>query len=183
MKFSLACLAAAAVADGDRKFSNDDKFMASSPPDWWNNYTPAQRHEFLSKNNDLIFAAYLPNKGTKKLKPLFADLIEDMVRIEGSCAPGQRRKRRSADDDDEDPMAGGERKSFMKDSVKETIEVYTKNVARWVKYMVYDQGGECGFLGERMVSFSVVCISFNLYLDQTYRPSPLVHDVRLLQAN
>ena len=154
MKFSLACLAAAAVAD-ERKFSNNDDFMASSPPSWWNNYTPAERHGFLSKNNGLIFDAYLPGKASIRLKPLFADLINDMAKIEQGCAPGSGRKRRS-DDDGEDPMADGDRKSFLKGNVDNDIELYTKNIARWIKYMISDQGGECEFLGERLVRLLII---------------------------
>jgi hypothetical protein len=155
MKFSLACLAAAAVAD-ERKFSNNEDFMLSSRPSWWDNYTPAERHGFLGKNNELIFDAYLPGKASQNLKPLFADLIDDMERIEagvgqpGGCEQGARRKRRSADED-EDPMAGGERKSFLNGEVDHDIEKYTKNIARWALYMIYDMGGECEFLGERLV--------------------------------
>merc|ERR1712242_108010 len=150
MKFSLACLAAAAVAD-ERKFSNNDDFMASSPPSWWDKFTPAERHGFLSKNNELMFDAYLPGKASLKLKPLFADLIADMARIKDSCQPGSSSRKRRSADEGEDPMAGGDRNSFLIGDVNKDIEKYTKNIGRWAKFMIFDQGGECEFLGERLI--------------------------------
>ena len=99
MKFSLACLATATIAAEERMLSNSEDFMSATIPSWWDKFTPAERHGFLSKNNDLMFDAYLPGKASLKLKPLFADLIADMARIKDSCQPGNSsRKRRSADE-------------------------------------------------------------------------------------
>ena len=49
-------------------------------------------------------------------------------------------------------MAGGDRNSFLIGEVNKDIEKYTKNIGRWAKFMIFDQGGECEFLGERLVS-------------------------------
>ena len=36
------------------------------------------------------------------------------------------------------------------DIVKD-VDRYTKNLARWAKFQIYDQGGKCEFLGLRLV--------------------------------
>ena len=81
MKFSLACLASAAVAN-ERKFSNNDDFMASGAPSWWDDHTPAERHAFLYENTNIIFRYHLYVRASRRLKPLFVNLIDQMAKIE-----------------------------------------------------------------------------------------------------
>jgi len=175
MKFSLACLAAVAVnaqEDDDKKFSNKNTFMVSNPPKWWNKHSADKRMEWLEKNTNKFFKMHFDGtKAEDNLKPLFEDLIADAKRIEISCDSSDvSRKRRafSADDEDEnddgdatadegDPMdadtsaANGTRK--VTGAIKKDAKRHSLNIARWIKYQVYDQGGECEFLGLRMVCF------------------------------
>ena len=176
MKFSLACLAAVAVnaqeGDDDKKFSNKNGFMNSSPPKWWNKHSSDKRMEWLEKNTNKFFKMHFDGtKAEDNLKPLFEDLIADARRIEISCDSSDvSRKRRafSADDEEEnddgdatadegDPMdadtsaANGTRK--VTGAIKKDAKRHSLNIARWIKYQVYDQGGECEFLGLRMVRF------------------------------
>ena len=171
MKFSLACLAAVAVnaqEDDDKKFSNKNTFMVSNPPKWWNKHSADKRMEWLEKNTNKFFNMHFDGmKAEDNLKPLFEDLLDDAARIKTECSQlGNRKRRAFTADEDEgqedavadegDPMApdtsaaNGTRK--VTGDIKNDAKKYTLNVARWIKYEVYDLGGECEFLGKRMVS-------------------------------
>jgi len=169
MKFSLACLAAAAVnalEDPDRKYTNKNTFMVSKPPKWWNKHSADKRHEMLEKNTNRFFSTHFPGMlAESNLKPLFEDLIADAERIKGSCEPGPSRKRRGftateegdnvdATDDDTDPLEDDSNSKTRKvvGEIKADAQKYALNVARWIKYEVYDLGGECEFLGLRMLT-------------------------------
>lgn len=170
MKFSLACLAAVtvnALDDPDRKYTNKNTFMVSNPPKWWNNHGAEKRHQQLVRNTDKLFDAHFPGmKAEEKLKLLYEDLINDAFRIKGSCEPGSSRKRRAFTDQEEgDDEAAAEEEvdqdPLEDDSNSKTRKVvgeinadakkYNLNVARWIKYEVYDLGGECEFLGLKML--------------------------------
>ena len=172
MKFSLACLAAVtanALEDPDRKFTNKNTFMVSNPPKWWNKHSAEKRHQQLERNTDRFFDSHFPGmKAEDNLKLLFVDLISDAARIKGSCEQDSSRKRRAftdkeegddeeADVDDEDPMTVGTNTRKVVGEIVPDAKKYALNVARWIKYEVYDLGGECEFLGLRMVM-----IPFNL---------------------
>jgi len=169
MKLSLACLAAVAVnaqEDDDKKFSNKNTFMVSNPPKWWNKHSSDKRMDWLEKNTNKFFSMHFDGlTAESQLKPLFEDLLEDATRIKTECSQLGNRKRRAftadeeegqeyAVDDEGDPMdnqsaAGGTRK--VTGDIKADAKKYTLNVARWIKYEVYDLGGECEFLGKRML--------------------------------
>ena len=181
MKLSLACFAAAVVADDERFFTNLPEqqaggFLTKDPPKWWDDKSTADRYLALVENTELVFNTYLPNRASRKLKPLFVDLIEDMKRIADKCVPGSTRKRRSDSDEThlvdqiyegEDPMAGGER-SYLSGNVDKDTDKYTKDVARWTKWVIYDQGGLCKFLGHRMVSLIDFLYLFNTKINLTH---------------
>jgi len=169
MKFSLAFLAAVAVnaqEDDDKKFSNKNTFMVSNPPQWWNKHTAQKRMDWNVKNTNKFFSMHFAGmKAEDNLKPLFEDLLEDAARIKTECSQLGNRKRRAFTADEEehqedatadegDPMtttsaSDGTRK--VTGDIKADAKKYTLNVARWIKYEVYDLGGECEFLGKRML--------------------------------
>merc|ERR1712048_1012879 len=58
-----------------------------------------------------------------------------------------------ADEDyDSDPMDGSLTPRRITGSPKKDIKKFTLLMARWIKFQVYDQGGECQFLGHRMLA-------------------------------
>ena len=114
-------------------------------------------------------------KPQENLKPLFDDLIEDSLRIHGSCNPATLRhygrKRRQVPDttdpkledisdwrlevDETDPMVEDPNTIEMRrmsGDIEKDNKKLTLNLARWIKFNIYDQGGECEFLGNRLVS-------------------------------
>jgi len=168
MKVSLACLAAVSIAAPDeKKFVNKSKFMTSQPPKWWNNI-PAHpdRFEWNQDNTEKLFDIHFDGKPASiHLKTAFEDLLDDAERIMANCASGRKRRAFSSDeedyedteyDDESDPMdksTGGDlspRK--VVGNIKKDIKKYTLNVARWIKYEIYDKGGECEFLGHKMLA-------------------------------
>ena len=60
-----------------------------------------------------------------------------------------------AEDYDSDPMNddGEVTTRRITGNPKKDIKKFTLNFARWIKFQVYDKGGECEFVGSRMVSF------------------------------
>ena len=178
MKFSLACLAAVtvnALENPDRKYTNKNTFMVSNPPKWWNKHDAAKRHQQLERNTGKFFDAHFPDmKASNRLKPLFADLIADAAKIKDSCEPGSSRRRRAftaqmeGDDavveDDQDPLEDDSNSKTRKvvGEITSDAAKYALNVARWIKYEVYDLGGECEFLGFKMVRLK---INFNFLLN------------------
>ena len=173
MKLSLACFAAAVAANDERFFTNKPEyeeggFMTKSPPKWWNDHSTDEWHSFLYRKTETVFDAYLPGKASLKLKPLFVNLIEQMAKIADKCAPGSKRKRRS--DSDETHLVDqiherDDSKNYLTGKVDTDTDKYTKDVARWAKWVIYDQGGKCEFLGLRLVSQTLFLIQgLTLYL-------------------
>ena len=160
MKLLLTCLAAAVAANDERFFTNKPEqeeggFLTKSPPKWWYDHSTDEWHSFLYQKTETVFDAYLPGKASEKLKPLFVNLIDHMAKIADKCAPGSTRKRRS--DSDETHLIDqiherDDSKSYLTGNVNTDTDKYTKDVARWTKWVIYDQGGKCEFLGKRLVS-------------------------------
>lgn len=171
MKVSLACLAAVTVAaPEEKKFVNKSKFMTSEPPKWWNKIPAVpDRFEWNQDNTDKLFSIHFAGKpASVHLKKSFEDLLEDAIRIKSSCSSGRKRRAFSNDDEQEDdydedsyedeegdPMAdtnGDIATRKVVGNIKKDIKKYTLNIARWIKYEVYDLGGECEFLGHKMLA-------------------------------
>ena len=167
MKFSLALLAATATANNgdDKKYINKPNFMSSSPPRWWANMEAEDRITWIGKQNRKLFKMHFDGgKPQENLKPLFDDLIADAGRIFQSCNAGRKRRAFTQDDpegqeeavaDEGDPMVEDpttvETRRMSGDIEKDNKKL-TLNLARFIKYNIYDQGGECEFLGHRLVS-------------------------------
>jgi len=153
---------------------NKDNFMTSLPPKWWGNKNLNERHASLYKNTNKFFKGHFKGDKGDRVEELFTDLIDDAKRVFDECDPEDdsvflRRKRRafvgeneegdnssldSDDDTDPDEEEEGsliaERKVNTGDINKDAAK-YTLNVARWIKYALYDQGGECQKHGHRML--------------------------------
>ena len=177
MKFSLALLAATATANDDKKYINKPNFMSSSAPGWWSNKEPVERNDWLKKQNKKLFKMHFDGqKPQQKLKPLFDDLIEDSLRIYNECNSSRKRRAFTAEDPEgqeeatadegdpmvEDPNAIGTRR--MTGDIEKDNKKLTLNLARFIKYHIYDLGGECGFLGHRLVSDQTYHIISNFKL-------------------
>ena len=197
MKVSLACLAAVTIAaPEEKKFVNKSKFMQSEPPKWWPR-EPAypERFQWNQENTEKLFSIHFADKpASLNLKPLFEDLLADAEKIYSLCAPGRKRRAFTSDDDDyeeddyeddSDPMdesTGDLSTRKVVGNIKKDIKKYTLNIARWIKYEIYDKGGECEFLGHRMVSCNTLLSVFNSHLACSYRQTQMVRSLRLLQA-
>lgn len=166
MKFSLALLAATATANDDKKYINKPNFMSSSPPRWWGNMEAEDRIGWIGRQNRKLFKLHFDGgKPQEKLQPLFADLIDDAGRIYQSCSAGSRKRRAFTQNDPEgqeeavadegDPMVEDPDRvepRRMSGDIEKDNKKLTLNLARFIKYNIYDQGGECEFLGHRLVS-------------------------------
>ena len=122
--------------------------MNGAQPSWWENQSAEARFLWLRNSNEIFFSKYFSGlKASEKLKPLYVDLIQDANRISSECTPGTRKRRNIEEGDDlVDNIVVGE--------ITQDIENLPLSLARWIKYEVYDLGGECEFLGKRMVSLS-----------------------------
>ena len=169
MKFSLALLAATATANNgdDKKYINKPNFMSSEPPRWWGNMGAEDRIGWIGRQNRKLFKLHFDGgKPQDNLKKLFDDLIADASVIYENCRPGAGRKRRAftaedpegqeeavADEGDpmvEDPTTVETRR--MSGDIEKDNKKLTLNLARWIKYNIYDLGGQCEYMGHRLVS-------------------------------
>ena len=55
------------------------------------------------------------------------------------------------DEEDGDFMESDNRTRKVTGDIVKDADRFTKNLARWAKYEIYDQGGKCEFLGLRLV--------------------------------
>merc|ERR1712128_338218 len=157
--------------DDDKKFSNKNTFMVSNPPQWWNKHNAQKRMDWNVKNTNKFFSMHFAGmKAEDNLKPLFEDLLEDAARIKTECSQLGNRKRRAFTADEEegqeestadegDPMTAtsasdGTRK--VTGDIKADAKKYTLNVARWIKYEVYDLGGNASSLASECLSVLIV---------------------------
>ena len=53
----------------------------------------------------------------------------------------------------------GDRTRKVTGNIVKDVDRFTKNLARWAKYEIYDQGGKCEFYGLRLVKTSSFCIT------------------------
>jgi len=157
MKLALATLALAAANDDDRAFVNVDGFMSADPPSWWTKHPAEKRLKWLGNNNVKFFETHFPEEH-RKLQPLFEDYIQDMQRIEAACQPGRRRRdeesssNSSDQEEEEDFMDATDLTRKVTGDIVKDADRYTKNLARWAKFQIYDKGGKCEFLGLRLLN-------------------------------
>ena len=57
----------------------------------------------------------------------------------------------NSDDQEEDFMDATDLTRKVTGDIVKDVDRYTKNLARWAKFQIYDQGGKCEFLGLRLV--------------------------------
>ena len=139
----------------ERKYSDKEEFMNSAKPSWWEDHSAEARFSWLQTSNEVFFSKYFSGlKAFDKLKPLYVDLIQDAKRISSECTQGSRKRRNTEEGDDL-------LDNIVVDDIIQDIENLPLSIARWIKYEVHDLGGECEFLGERMVSLSIL---FSLYI-------------------
>jgi len=157
MKIALATLALASADENDRAFVNVDGFMSAPAPVWWTKHPAAKRLKWLGNNNVKFFETHFPEEN-RQLQDLFADYLMDMEKIEASCEPGRRRRDEESNpsanssDQEEDFMDATDLTRKVTGDIVKDVDRYTKNLARWAKFQIYDQGGKCEFLGLRLLN-------------------------------
>merc|ERR1719361_13529 len=159
MKLALATLALVQANDDDRAFVNVDGFMNAAAPSWWNKHPADKRLKWLGNNVDKFFDTHFLEND--KLRGHFDDYVEDMEAIEAACEPGARKRRddnqegqANSNDDEEDGdfMESDNRTRKVTGNIVKDVDRFTKNLARWAKYEIYDKGGKCEFLGLRLLN-------------------------------
>jgi len=154
MKLALATLALVSADENDRAFVNVDGFMQEPAPAWWNNHPADKRIKWLKNKNVNFFDTHFPEGSP--LQGLFEDYIYDMEKIQSACEPGRRRRddgsSNSNDQEDGDFMEENNLTRKITGDIVKDADKFTKNMARWAKYEIYDQGGKCEFLGLRLLN-------------------------------
>merc|ERR1712086_845886 len=167
MKLALATLALVQANEDPRAFVNVDGFMTSTPVTWWNKHPAEKRLKWLENNVDKFFETHFVgtdmNLEQNSLRSHFADYVSDMKSIEAACEQGSRKRRddneegqANSNDDEEDAdfmeTSTGDRTRKVTGNIVKDVDRFTKNLARWAKYEIYDQGGKCEFYGLRLLN-------------------------------
>jgi len=179
MKLALATLALVQANEDPRAFVNVDGFMTSTPVTWWNKHPAEKRLKWLENNVDKFFETHFvgnwvwetpgANNPGMNLRQHFRKYVSQMKTIEARCKPGSRKRRdedeaegqANSNDEEEDAdfmeTSTGDRTRKVTGNIVKDVDRFTKNLARWAKYEIYDQGGNCEFYGLRLVKTSSFC--------------------------
>lgn len=171
-------LTAVALAKSDRKFTNKEDFMNSKTPTWWKDFSADKRMYWIQNAPNKFFDMHFPriSAGNVRLRALFLDIAEDVDRIRGRCRKNNKnniRMRRRTDefrgpllngsnisgmelDDDSDPMS--EQINILgrklRGDIAGDIHNFVSHQGRFIMEEIYRKGGNCEFVGVRLVSFS-----------------------------
>jgi len=174
MKLALATLALVQANEDPRAFVNVDGFMTSTPVTWWNKHPAEKRLKWLENNVDKFFETHFvgnwvwetpgANNPGMNLRQHFRKYVSQMKTIEARCKPGSRKRRdedeaegqANSNDEEEDAdfmeTSTGDRTRKVTGNIVKDVDRFTKNLARWAKYEIYDQGGKCEFYGLRLLN-------------------------------
>jgi len=171
MKLSIFSLLSVttAVDTEFRLITNKDEWQTMSKPGWWDSKPMSARFNNLNKKAEqFITHIQMPqdNKNNAmnihwKQMDTFANLLQDVLvdadRLRQSKCSSQRKRRSDSDEDyededfiEDDVLARG-KKPFRK-SIRKDAKNYFRNIGRFVKFNVYDNGTPfCQRMGLRLV--------------------------------
>ena len=73
-----------------------------------------------------------------------------------SLEEGQANSNDEEEDADFMETSTGDRTRKVTGNIVKDVDRFTKNLARWAKYEIYDQGGKCEFYGLRLVKTPII---------------------------
>ena len=169
-------LVAVALAKSDRKFTNKEDFMNSKTPGWWNDFSADKRMHWIKNAPNKFFDMHFQriSAGNVRLRSLFLDIAGDIDRIRSRCSKNNKntiRMRRRTDEfnaqmeninetiglnEDSDPM--NEKINILgrklRGDIAGDIHNFISHQGRFIMEEIYRKGGNCEFIGVRLVSIS-----------------------------
>ena len=178
-------LVAVALAKSDRKFTNKEDFMNSKTPSWWNDFSPEKRMNWIKNAPSKFFDMHFQriSAGNVRLRSLFLDIAGDIDRIRSRCSKNNKntiRVRRRTEEfndrienindavinEDSDPM--NEKINILgrklRGDIAGDIQHFISHQGRFIMEEIYRKGGNCEFIGVRLVSISSYLLSANFLL-------------------
>lgn len=178
-------LVAVALAKSDRKFTNKEDFMNSKTPSWWNDFSAEKRMNWIKNAPSKFFDMHFQrvSAGNVRLRSLFLDIAGDIDRIRTRCSKNNKntiRVRRRTEEfngrienindavinEDSDPM--NEKINILgrklRGDIAGDIQHFISHQGRFIMEEIYRKGGNCEFIGVRLVSILTYLLSANFLL-------------------